>query len=220
MIPYISFKNIHDKILLKYLALADSVYDLLHPDQERAHRIFAEYVEDSVRDFYAHYPMVLRKDFKGGLSAAEYTFHDNFDGYIAGNIPEDQVELVPEAIAKIITGIYNKLTKNNWRYEKPTLTLLGGATRIYYYAIPPVRWKLSPDGDFTEDSRVYGIDPKDEEIFCELVALNILNYLQLTRASVSQPTGLNFFDYREIIAKLQQDVDTFFAVSAAPYVMW
>ena len=217
---YISFNDIHEKVLLKYLPLADSVYDLLHPDPIRAHKIFAEYVEDAARDRYSHYPVVLFKDFNGGLSGSSYVFHDNFDGFLAGNIEEKDIELVPEAIAKIITGIYNKLTKNNWRYEKPVLTLLGGATRVVYFAYPPVKWSLSPDGDFTEDSRVYFIDPQDDEIFCEIVALNILQYLQLTRNSVTQPTGLQFFDYRETISKLQQDVDTYFAVADTLYQMY
>lgn len=217
---YISFNDIHEQILLKYLPLADTVYELLHPDNERAHKIFAEYVKDSVRDVYHHYPIVLKKTFNGGLSGSSYTFVDNFDGYLEGNIEEEDIELVPESIAKIITGIYNKLTKNNWRYEKPTLTLLGGASQIYYYAFPPIRWKLSADGDFTEDSRVYGLDPNDDDIFCELVALNILQYLQNTRNSVTQPTGLQFFDYRDIISKIQDDVNEYFAVADRLYIMY
>jgi hypothetical protein len=217
---YLSFNSIHDQILNKYLPLADSIYELLHPDSNRAHHIFVEYLNDAVRDLYNHYPYVGTLKFPNGLSGSTYTFVDNFDAYIAGNIKEEDIELVPEAIARITTGIYNRVTKNNWRYEKPTLFMIGGATEVIYYAFPPIRWSLSPDGDFTEDSRVYGLDPNDDDIFTELVALNLLQFLQMTRDSVAQPTGLQFFNYREIIQKLQEDVNTYFAVSDRLYRMY
>jgi hypothetical protein len=178
-------------------------------------------VEDAVREWYNHYPAILTKSFETGIvSGTSYTFIDNFDAYIAGNITEEQVELVPEAIARISTMWGHKTTSNNYRYHKPTMFFMVGANQITYFAFPPVRWKISPDGKFTEDSKVYFVDANDDDVFKELVALEILKFLQMTRNSVTQPTGLNFFDFREIIADLQQTVDTYFAVSASLYKCW
>ena len=221
MISYISFNDIAEEIELKYLPLVDDIYSLLHPDHTKAMKVFAKYVEDSARDFYEHYPATWTKTFGSGVSSGiTYTFQDNFDAYIAGNIPEDQVELIPEAICRIASRWGHKTTANNFRYEKPNLTLMTGANEIKYFAFPPIRYKISPDGKFTEDSRVYFVDFNDDDKFKEVVAYNILTFLQMTRGSVAQPTGLNFFDYREILAELKQNIDTYYAVSASLYQMW
>lgn len=221
MISSIKFNDIAEEIELKYVPLADDIYTLLHHDHEKGMKIFVKYVEDSLRDFYNHYPAVLRKTFGSGLSSGtSYTFVDNFDAYIAGNISEEDVELIPEAICKISSQWGHRTTSNNFKYIKPTLSLMTGANIITYYAYPPCRWKISPDGKFTEDSAVYFVDFNDENHFIEIVALNILSFLQLTRNSVVQPTGLQFFDYRDTISELRQSVETFYAVSASLYQAW
>jgi len=221
MISSISFNEIADEISLKYLPLVDNIYDLLNPDHEKGMRTYARFVEDTVREWYNHYPAVLTKSFENGVtSGTSYTFIDNFDDYIAGTISEDQVELVPESIARISTMWGHKTTSNNYRYIKPRLMFMVGANQITYFAFPPIRWQISPDGKFTEDSKVYFVDINDDDVFKEAVALSILRYLQMTRNSITQPTGLQFFDFRETIEYLQQIVDTYYAVAPTLYRCW
>lgn len=216
----LSFNYIHDEMLYKELPLNDTVYESLHPDRTRALNVFARIIENSVREYYNHYPVVLVKNFDNGLVGSVYTFKDNFEMYRKGILPEEEIELVPEAIGRILSGYANKLTSNNWRYEKPTLTVNGGASRVTYFAFPPVHWEISPDGKFTEDSKVYYASSTDDDVFMDIVAYNLLNYLQTTRNSVILPTGLQFFDFTARMAELKEDILEYFAVSDRLYRMY
>lgn len=213
----ISFNYLHDEIHFNDLSLGDSVYEFLDPDEKKAKEIFARQVRGAVREYSKHYPLVLEKEFRG-LSQNGYKFVDNFDRYLDDIISENDIELVPEAIAVVRSG-WNVLTANNYRYKKPHLVCYGGATRVKYYTNYPVRYFFSPDGGFTENSRVYYIS-KDDDTFVNLVTYNVLNQITTTRGSVQQPTGLTFLDFSTRLSELRASINDDFGVSDVLYNSW
>lgn len=215
---YISYNYLIDEVSLREVPLMDSVIDLINPDREKALKSFDRLVRAAVREYDNHHPLCITKTFSS-LSSSGYTFIDNFEAYIAGNISESEIELVPEAIAVLGNGWFNYPTANTWRYKKPTLIGVGGTTNVKYYAFHPVRSTISADGDFTEDSRVYYISEKDNT-FINLVAYNVLNYLKQTRESVIQPTGVQFFDFSQRLQDLRASINDDFSVSAEVYQTW
>ena len=214
----IGFNWLVDDITLREIPLADSLLDLLHPEREKALRIFAHLVERSMKEYDKHYAISLYKKFES-IQMEGYTFSDNMDAYIAGNIKEEDIELVPEAIALIRSGFNNYPTSNTWIYRKPTLVSVGGVTWVKYYAFHPIRYSFSPDGKFSEDSYIYFVNEKDDT-FINQVALEVLTYLKQTRESVVQPTGLQFFDFTQRIADLTASTRDDYATSAELYEMW
>lgn len=217
----ITFNELHDEIALREFPLGDSVYEFLNPDTDKALKIFARLVLSAVREYDKHYPITLNKTLPYGISFEQgYTFADNFDAYLAGNIDESQIEMVPEAIALIRTTHWTTpATANNFRYKKPTIVGVVGTTTLKYYAFHPVKYEISPDGKFTEDSAIYYVNMRDDT-FINLVALKVLDYLKTTRESVSQPTGLQFFDFTQRIETLRMSVNEDFSTSAELYEMW
>ena len=214
----IGFNELVEEISEREIPLSDSVIDLLHPDRQRALKTFAKLVERSEREFSKHYPTVLYKKFNN-LQLEGYDFVDNMDDYIAGKIDESQIELVPEAIAVLRSGLWNYAVSTNWIYRKPHFVSVGGTTSIKYYAYHPIRYTISPDGKFSEDSYIYFVKAEDDT-FVNQVALEVLTYLKQTRESVVQPTGLQFFDFTQRIADLTASTRDDYAVSAELYEMW
>ncbi len=217
----LSFNELHEEIMLREFPLGDSIYEFLHPDRERALKSFAKLVISAVRKYDYHYPVHLWATVNSNVTFEEgYTFFDNFEGYRLGNIKEEDITLIPEAIAVVkSTQWATPTTANNFQYHKPKLWGVTGLTRVKYYANHPVYYELSPDGEFTEDSYVYYVNNRDEA-FINLVALTILTYLKNTRDSVQVPTGLNFFDFSNRIAELTQQVNEDFSTSAEIYEMY
>lgn len=213
----ISFNYLHDEIFNNELSLGDSVYEFLDPDIDRAKNIFARQVRGAIREYDKHYPLVMTIELKG-ITQAGYEFRDNFEAYLAGNIKEEEIELVPESIAVVRSG-WNILTSNNYEYRKPLIKCYGGATRIKYYTFHPYRYTMSPEGGFTEDSKVYYIS-EDDDTFINLVTYNILNQISTIRNSVQQPTGLTFFDFNNRLQELRASINDDFATSGVLYNSW
>ena len=214
----IGFNFLIDEISMREVPLSDSVIDLIHPDRQRALHQFAKLVERATREYDKHYCVSLYKRFDV-IQMEGYDFSDNMDAYIAGNIEEKDIELIPEAIALIRSGYSNYPTSNSWIYRKPHLTSVGGVTWVKYYAYHPIRYTLSPDGKFSEDSYIYFVNASDDT-FVNQVALEVLTYLKQTRETVVQPTGLQFFDFTQRIADLTASTRDDYATSAELYEMW
>lgn len=214
----IGFNYLIDELSLREVPLANDIIDLIHPDRQRALKQFERLVKRSLLEYDKHYPVVLYKKFDN-LQLDGYDFVDNLDAYIAGNISESEIELVPEAIAVLRSGLWSYAVSTNWIYRKPHFVSVGGTTSIKYYAWHPYRCTISPDGKFSEDSYVYFISERDDT-FINQVALEVLTYLKQTRETVVQPTGLQFFDFTQRIADLTASTRDDYAVSAELYEMW
>lgn len=214
----LSINWLHDEIQRRELPLADSVYEFLNRDLDRARESFIRIIKASIREYDKHYPVVMRKSMIKRLGLT-YTFRDNFEVYLAGNITEAEIELIPEAIAKLRAGWANNMTHNNWRYLKPTLHANGGINTCVYFAYHPLRYELSPDGNFTEDSKIYYMN-QDADTFINLVSFNVLNFLSTTRNTLIQPTGLQFFDFSRRLEELRTSIDLDFSTAPALYAAW
>ena len=214
----IGFNYLVDELSLREVPLASDIIDLIHPDRERALKQFAKLVQRGEREYSKHSPVCLYKKFYK-LQMDGYVFEDNFDSYLQGNIKEEDIQLIPEAIAVVSSGWANYPTSNVWAYVKPTFKSVGGTTSIKYYAFHPIRYTISPDGRFSEDSYVYYISPNDDT-FINQIALEVLTYLKQTRDAVIQPTGLSFFDFTQRIQDLTASVNNDYAVSSSLYEMY
>ena len=214
----IGFNWLIKDISEREVPLSDSILDLIHPDRKRALDTFARLVKRAYKEVDKHYPVSLYKRFDV-IQMEGYDFTDNMDAYVAGNIEEKDIELIPEAIALVRSGLFNFPSSNTWLYRKPHLTSVGGVTWIKYYAFHPIRYEFSPDGNFTEDSYIY-FDSPDNDTSVNQVALEVLTYLKQTRETVVQPTGLQFFDFTQRIADLTASTRDDYATSAELYEMW
>ena len=119
----LSFNELHEEIMLREFPLGDSIYEFLHPDRERALKSFAKLVISAVRKYDYHYPVHLWTTVNSNVTFEEgYTFFDNFEGYRLGNIKEEDITLIPEAIAVVkSTQWATPTTANNFQYHKPKL---------------------------------------------------------------------------------------------------
>lgn len=211
----VSLNYLHEEVYDRELPLGDNVYELLNPDYDKARKTFAGLVKDALREYHKHYPLVLEREIMTNL---EYTFFDNFEAYLLGNISESSIQLIPEAISLVRVGRFNVITANNYEYRKPVLKHLGATAWVKYYAMRPMRYTLAPEG-FSEDSRVYFIS-EDDDTFIDAVSYTVLNYIVSIRNSVRLPVGIDFFDFSARVAELKASIMDDFSVSHSIYENW
>lgn len=208
-----------EELTNREVAMADSILELLHPDEIRRRNIFKSQLHIAVKDFCQHYPLVMKQD----IPSAPYTFYDNFSAYIDGRLNEKDIHLIPQAIASVKASYLGKaVTRNNFLYDYSTHTLMNAAGLVTYYCYYPVVCKNAVNADFTEDSGVYFLDKdtSEGEMFIDQLTYQVLSHIMNTRKSVTPGFGVDFFDFSERLRDLQLKIDQNNAYSSYIYNIW
>lgn len=198
---------------------ADSIIDLVHPDKDRARSIFISQLRIALKEFCKHYPLTLTKD----IASTPYTFIDNSEGYMLGNVTESNLEMVPQAIACIGAGPFGKAyTRNTYIYDIATHTLTGATGQVTYFANYPFKYENDLNNLFTTESGVYLLDPQSSEgnMFIDQLTYNLLSSINNSRNTIAPQFGMQFFDFSNRLNELRATIDLNNAYSSTIYNIW
>lgn len=209
-------KDIVEGFIDRRLPFTNDLYPLLNIDPKRANRIFIKLLENALFHFEQSYPLVITKEIT--LNNYKYTFIDNFDNYVSGEISESRIELVPEVMLKLKLGILS-LTANYWKYEAPELVGPDQTVVCKYFTKYPKYIQISDDGRFTDDSFIWGI--KNREIFENQLDLDLLRAIKGFSEQISFPNiNVSFMNFDNVIQVLSDQVDQDHNAASSAYEMW
>lgn len=207
----VEFRKIQDRILLDLgLTMYDSLPELIGNDVEKGMKYLKDLIERSIRTYSQYYPEKMEIQIKTGNNS--YTFIDNFDKYLNGEIKERDVILVPIGTPFHKTaGTFS--SANNWYYKKPTLFASEYSGAIPpgtwgYFAAMPYKVEIGPDNEFTEDSALYSTDDmRSQDLFHTFLNLNVAKVLRRTIMSLSIGGNIEVMPHLDItIQELEQEV--------------
>lgn len=207
----VEFNKIQDRILLDLgLTMYDSLPELLGNDVEKGMKYLKDIIERTIRTYSQYYPEKMEIEISGNTK--NYTFIDNFQKFLNGEITGSEVILIPVATPFYKTaGVFS--SANNWHYKKPTLYATQFSSSlpsgVYgYYAAMPYKVELGPDNEFTVDSAMYSTDDmRSQDLFHTFLNLNIAKILRRTIMSLSIGGNIEVMPHLDItIQELENDV--------------
>ena len=143
-------------ILDRHLPIVDNLSSLLDPDPVKAARVIQRLLMKTIRQFSYYLPMTC--DFRKVISGTEYTFTDNYFLFAKGEITINELELIPDAIARIGFGGGNwEVTGNYYEYNRPVLRVGDGdyfIRAVYEY---PLYCEFDQNGLLTNTSHVFEV---------------------------------------------------------------
>lgn len=171
-----SILKLKDRILRDLgLVVYDDVLNLLGTDRSKAVKLLASLIEDSVSEYCRYFPLVLDVTLTGVL---RHTFIDNFDSYLDETIGEEYIVLVPTGIVSVGTRF---IASYYWEYRKPVLVAKRGISltgKVSYFAQYPIKYTITNDNDFSEDSKIYGLDLLANIDFLAFINLKVAETIQ------------------------------------------
>lgn len=216
---FLSLNYIVEEITNREVPLEDTILNLLHPNVSRARKIFVSQLKIALKEYCRHYPLVRTTK----IASSPYTFADNFDAFIEGRISENQIELIPQAVANVQSSEISKsITRNNYIYDGDSHTLKHASGLITYFTYYPIHAEESENHDFTDESGIYFIEPDTSraDMLLDQIALTLLNFLQNTRRTVAPAFQMQFFDFSDRIRELQEQVIKNYRFSSTIYNIW
>jgi len=191
MIPYLSVLELKDLCTLE-MSIVDDIYEAFSSETSVGASIFARIIKRSLLEWDRRRPPNMYKiisltennslsNYYGNV----YTFSDNFDKYVNGEIEESEIELIPSSIGYVKVG-RNFISPNYWEYKKPNLFLSMGyrTVGVRFFHRYKFIYNFAPDGEFTSDSKIYFLDNSDDA-FVNLVSYVLLRVIKATRDSIS-----------------------------------
>ena len=223
MITKYTAKELKERVTIDLgLILFEDIYSLLGITKEQGCYNFKLLIEKSIREYCEYHAAVLELKLP---TNNEYTFIDNFDQYLSGEITEDEIQLIPIGISRI--GKTYFVSASYWQYRLPKLIPRypsGGTWSnaiCVYFAAHPVRLTIGPDGDFTEDSAVYILDTVRNDDFLYFLNLNVGNSIRRVSNSVDMPLQVNYMaSLDQAISDYQTKVDDVKMTAATVMDIW
>ena len=207
----VEFNKIQERILLDLgLTMYDSLPELLGNDVVKGMKYLKDIIERTIRTYAQYYPEKMEIELH--VNKDNYTFVDNFDKYLNGEISGREVILVPIATPFFkSSGTFS--SAQNWHYKKPTLyaTKYSGSlpNGVYgYFAAMPYKVEIGPDNEFTEDSVLYSTDDmRSQDLFHSFLNLNVAKNLRRTIMSLSIGGNIEVMPHLDLtIQELEQEV--------------
>ena len=207
----VEFRKIQDRVLLDLgLTMYDSLPELLGNDVKKGMEFLKDIIERTIRTYSQYYPEKMELEIM--TNSKSYTFIDNFDKYLNGEISGNEVILVP-----IGTPFHKKAgtftSANNWHYKKPTIyaTQYSGCipNGMYgYFAAMPYKVEIGPDNEFTEDSALYSTDDmRSQDLFHTFLNLNVAKILRRVIMSLNIGGNIEVMPHLDItIQELENEV--------------
>ena len=217
MYTKVFINDIIEAITDEYVSITDNLLKIIYKnDIARAKRIFKRLLDQTIHHFCDYLPLVMHIT----NSSGEFTFKDNFKEYVEGKIPEEDLMLIPLAIASISQGGVTYSTKNLWSYDHRSGKISGASGTITYYAnYPYVLNNGSKDSWlFSNDSFVYGIT--DYDAFENRLAYEILLHITRNRNLIQLPTGANMLNFESSLTILQDAIDMDEKYAPALFETW
>ena len=219
MIIYSPLNFLIEEITNREIPQADSIIELLHPSKDRARSIFISQLNIALKEFCKHYPLTMTKN----VTSSPYTFIDNSEGYMLGNIAFKDLELVPQSIANVKQTLLGKsVTRNNFIYDIKTHTLNNATGLVTYFTNYPVYYELDENNGFTDESGVYLLDPESSEgnMFIDQLAYCLLMSINNSRNTIAPQFGMQFFDFGQRLGELLQTINLNNSYSSTIYNIW
>ena len=196
-IPQISIKDLIKQTVIRssLLAVIDFRDLILVSPNFKYTEIMEQIVRDALQLHERKCPLFKRS--KIYMSCSEYTFVDNFKGFLDGTITEEYLTLVPKVVYNMDTSLLHM--RRSWNYVKPTLHMgyALGKTWVDYMCSYPVVFKSMlddancPADEFTDDSKIYYIDPHDgktqDYMFRKAFYLTLLKYINNIKNNLQYP---------------------------------
>lgn len=213
------FNYILKEIRNRYIPLAPSILELLNPDINLAREIFESQVKIAVKEFTKYCPLVRSKS----VTQTPYTFVDNFDGFIKGNIHSNNIELIPQGIANIQYNLLARSSvRSNYIYDIGNATLIHGVGLVTYFTHYPIFSELAEDGRFSDLSAIYmiGEDTSEGNMLLDQIAYILIKSIDSARQLVSPQFSTQFFDFSNVLSELSYTIAENNRVSSSIYNIW
>lgn len=217
-IPLLKLK---DKVFRRISILAlIGLEDLLSIDERvGGDEVFIEIISQSLETFEYYHPLCTHLNVYIQPDQGSYEFKSNFHGYLAGNLAEDQIELVPTEIIGITRsheypGTYLK----DFYYERPYIKLLylaAGLYKVKGYFRRPMIINYTPERVLTGDSAIYYLDDDLREakssMFLNQCCMDIGKYFWRLRENFNLQLPVDMFiGMQTMVSELETKLDAYY----------
>ena len=207
----VKFNEVSDRVLLDLgLTMYDSLPELLGNDVQQGMKFLKDIIERTIREYSQTAPEKM--EIKLEQPGKSYTFVDNFDKYLAGEIGDRELILVPIS-TPFVKSATIFTSSRNWFYKKPTLYAseyagtLPSSSYWGYFAAMPYKIEIAEDGNFTEDSVLYSTDDqRTQNGFYAFLNLEIAKRLRRMINSLSLGGNMELLPHLDIsIQELEEE---------------
>jgi len=194
-------------ILDRHLPIVDSISSLLDPDPVKAAAVISRLIYRTVQQFCYYLPMTF--DIRKSISGTEYTFIDNYLLYAKNEISIQELELIPDAIAKVGFGGGNwEITGNYYEYNRPILRIGDGYYLIRAVCQYPIYIDYDQNGLLTNKSHIFGLSKDIMNQFENMLDLTFLTAIRSRAKLIELPlNGASFINLDTTIELLNTAVD-------------
>lgn len=195
-------KDLCEGFLERRLPIADSLEQLLNDDPSKASRSIIRLTKQALRNFqkYCRY----KQEGVVKFTNDKYQFRYNYPEYYLGTVSE--LELVPTAIAAVGT-VYHATTANYYQYVQPVLCMAADTVNVRSFCEWPIYIKMANDGEFTEDSHIYGMTDIEKDWFINEFDLVMLKAIRSRTHLINLPFSVDFLAVDSDIQDLQMTVE-------------
>lgn len=200
----LSIQSIVSGVLDRHIPLADNMTQLLNPDAKKATDSIVRVIKQALNNLAGYLPMCRIS--KINIPENIHTFSDNYNQYAKGEITLEELELIPDAIARVGVGD-RSLTSNFWHYEVPTLYCPTGEFTVRGVYKYPMYLEYDSNGLLTANSHIFGISRDVEAQFNNAIDLAFLKTIKARTKLISLPTSIDFLNFDDTIQELKEAVE-------------
>lgn len=205
-------KSLIQGILDRHLPIVDTISPLLDQDPVKATRSIVTLLSKALGNFSYYHPLMIESE--KVITGPSYTFHDNYEEYAKGHIPYEEMELIPEAIARVSLGGWT-MTANYWQYQPPVLQCADGEYTIRAVYDYPMFCEYTSDGLLTGNSHVFGLEKRKMNFFTNILDFTFLSSIKARSELVKLPFTVDFLNFDAVLADLREQMDEDKNASAA-----
>ena len=199
-------KDLTEGILDRYIPIADNLSSLLDPDPVRATKVIVRLLKKAIRQFCYYLPLAWETEIN--MDDTNYTFIDNYFLYARKEITFDQLQLIPDAIARLGLGSSWEITANFWRYDRPTLKCSEGTyvmKAVYEY---PLYCEYDQNGLLRPTSHIYGLSRDIMNQFENMLDYTFISNIKARSNIVKLPlNGAEFLNFDDVLQTLSTAID-------------
>lgn len=194
-------------ILDRHLPIIDNISSLLDADPVRASRIIERLLKRTIRQFCYYLPMPW--DLRREITGTSYTFIDNYFLLAKDEIPFSELELIPDAIARVGFGGGGwEVTGNYYEYMRPTLKIGDGDYFIRAICEYPLYTEYDQNGLLTNKSHIFGLSPTVMNQFENMLDWTFLSSIKARSELVKLPlSGAEFLNLDTTLQTLSTAID-------------
>jgi len=201
------------------LSMVDDLYETYSLTTPEGSRIFELVLKKAILSYQLRRPPDSGTVVKIMGGDRKFTFVDNFDSYLAGTIIEEDIVQIPLSVAYVKMG-NNFVSATSWEYVAPDFYAQSDAELFVRY-FHPFKLKISRgnDGEFTEDSYIYYLNPEDKD-FQDMLTWLILKVVRNTRSAINMGS-VELFPYLDtLINEYQQQISQSEDSDLKLYLLW